>query len=92
MQPQTFINFLNDYNCFIDSLPRNGYNHQFYQVIKSVILETYTFYKPSWSQESYAEVRRLQLTYESVVWQAHSKFAQYASESYYLQPILQDDT
>ena len=88
MQPQMLINYFNDYNRFIDSLPRNGYNHEFYIIIKSVTYETYMFYRTSWSDSAIEEIRRLERTYETVVWHAQSKYGFAVFETYYQRPRL----
>ena len=88
MQPQMLINYFNDYNRFIDSLPRNGYNHEFYIIIKSVTYETYMFYRNSWGDATNEDIRRLQLTYETVVWHAPSKYGFAVFEPYYARPHL----
>ena len=88
MQPQMLINYFNDYNRFIDSLPRNGYNHEFYVVIKAVLYETFLFYRTAWSEAPIEEIQKLQRTYETVAWNTHAKYAFGGGEPYYTRPRL----
>ena len=88
MQPQVLINFFKDYSRFLDSLPRNGHNQQFYIIIKSVIFEVYHFYRHEWSDTPISEIRNLQTAYEHVVWQAHVKYGLFNTEQYYERPRL----